>query len=72
MATSAHGSDYQIVWSNGQWIVISDQMATDDADGTNRADVLISDFFITDKMATPQIPVILGSGPIYAPIKDVS
>jgi len=43
----------------------------DDADGTNRADVLISDFMITDTMGTPQIPVILGSGPIHAPIRGV-
>jgi hypothetical protein len=44
----------------------------DDADGTNRANVLMSDFFITDTMGTPQIPVILGSGPIYAPRRTIT
>jgi len=43
----------------------------DDADGTNRADVLMSDVMITDTMGTPQIPVILGSGPIHVPIRGV-
>jgi len=43
----------------------------DDADGTNRADVLMSDVMITDTMGTPQIPVILGSGPIHAPIQGI-
>jgi hypothetical protein len=44
----------------------------DDADGLNRANVLMSDFFITNKMGTPQIPVILGSGPIYAPRRTIT
>ena len=36
------------------------------------ADIFIDDIYITNNPNTPQIPVILGSGPIYAPIKDVS
>lgn len=43
----------------------------DDASGTNRANVMISDLSITSVFGTPQIPVILGAGPIYAPIKDI-
>jgi hypothetical protein len=47
-------------------------LTADDASGTNRADVMISDFFVTDTIGTPQIPVVLGSGPIYAPIREVN
>jgi hypothetical protein len=44
----------------------------DDASGTNRANVMMSDVMITDVSGTPQIPVVLGAGPIYAPIKDTA